>query len=370
MSNARSLELVPTQASDTSRQGKRILLVRTDRLGDVILTLPMLSVLRKHFPDAYLAILLRTYTAPLVEGNPYLDEVMLYDNNNTLIPFRDLLQDVRLHRFDIAIIARPMPRVAWMVFRASIPVRIGTGFRYYSPLFNMRVFEHRKDAKRHELDYNLNLLKGVGCSIDGPPDFSLTVPKEADVKIENLLHQFPIDHSKEIIVIHPGTGGSAKEWPARMFGELANRLQEERGAQILLTGVKGEERKVAEVLIGSKGKAIPLVGRLSLMELGAVIKRADLFVSNSTGPLHLAVALGTPVVSLFSQLLPMSAFRWGPYTSRKRVLVPAKPESCGDCARKDATSCACMTTISVDDVYLAACSLLAEYGSKRLVSNG
>ena len=371
MSNARSPDLLHTHASDTSRQGKRILLVRTDRLGDVILTLPMLSVLRKQFPDAYLAVLLRSYTAPIVEGNPHLDEIILYDDDGgQLIPADNMVQTIRDYKFDIAIVARPMPRVAWITFRAAVPVRIGTGFRYYSILFNKRVFEHRKDAKRHELDYNLNLLKLLGCSIEGPPDFSLGIPPDADVKIEALLRQFRVDHEKEIVVIHPGTGGSAREWPAAFFGNLADRLQEERGAQVILTGAKGEERKVAEVLIGSKGKAIPLVGRLSLMELGAVIKRANLFVSNSTGPLHLAAAVGTPVVGLFSQLVPMSAARWGPYTAKKRVLVPDKPIDCKDCLRNDEMACACMASISVDQVYRAACSLLVGNGTKQLVSHG
>src|SRR5439155_26398816 len=125
-----------------------------------------------------------------------------------------------------------------------------------------------------------------------------------------------------IVVIHPGTGGSAREWPAEYFGHLSTRLQSERGAQILITGAKGEERKVAAVLIGSKGKGIPLVGRLSLNELTAVIKRANLFISNSTGPLHIAAAVGTPVVSMFPQITAMSAARWGPYTTKKRVLIP------------------------------------------------
>ena len=370
VSNALSAELLHTRMSDTFRDGKRILLVRTDRLGDVVLTLPMLSALRKHFPDAYLAILLRRYTSPIVERNPHLDAVIPYDEDDRLIPVNEMVRRIKEYRFDFAIVARPMLRVAWITFRAAIPLRVGTGFRYYSILFNKRVFEHRKDAKRHELDYNLNLLKSIGCSVEDPPDFSLQIPPDNEAKIESLFRQFSIDHDKEVVVIHPGTGGSAREWPADFFGKLANRLQEERGAQVILTGAKGEERKVAEVLLGSKGKAIPLVGRLSLMELGAVIKRANLFISNSTGPLHMAAALGTPVVSLFPQLVPMSAARWGPYTSKKRVLVPDKPINCQDCLHKAMTSCACMASISVDEVYRAACSLLVEYGTSQLVSHG
>ncbi len=369
MSNARSLDLFHTHATDTSRHGKRILLVRTDRLGDVVLTLPMLPILRRHFPDAFIAMLLRSYTATLVEGHPHVDALLLYDDGNQLIAFNQMLKQIRGYEFDIAIVARPTARLAWMMFRASIPVRVGTGFRYYSPLFNKRIFEHRKDARRHELDYNLNLLKALGCAIEGPPEFSLTIPSDSEAKIDELLRQFSVDHDKELIVIHPGTGGSAREWPAEFFGRLAARFEEERGSQVVLTGAKGEERKVAEVLIASKGRAIPLVGRLSLKELSAVIKRANLFVSNSTGPLHLAAALGTPVVGLFPQHIPMSAVRWGPYTSKKRVLVPDKPVNCSECINNKGAPCDCMMSISVGDVYLASSSLLAEQRNKHLVSN-
>jgi heptosyltransferase-2 len=256
-----------------------------------------------------------------------------------------------------------------MMFRARIPERIGSGYRYYSLLFNKRVYEHRKDAKRHELEYNLNLLKKLGCPTGGKPEFSMLIPPQVDAKVESLLTSLTVDRKKEIIVIHPGTGGSAKEWPAENFGHLAARLQVERDCQIIITGSTGEERKAEEVLRGTKGKAIPLVGRLSLKELTAVIKRASLFISNSTGPLHIAAAIGTPVLCMFPQITTMNAVRWGPYTSRKRVLVPDRPLDCIECSKEKGLPCPCMMSISVDQGYNAACSLLAETKNIALVPN-
>ncbi|MBM2841553.1 MAG: ADP-heptose:LPS heptosyltransferase, partial [Bacteroidetes bacterium] len=226
MSNARSLELLHTRVSDTSQRSTRILLVRTDRLGDVILTLPMLPLLRKRFPDARIDMLLTTYTSELVSGNPYVNEILHYDNADGLIPFRSMLQTIRSRDFDIAIVVHPTPRLAWLVFRAGIPLRIGTGYRYYSVLFNRRVFEHRKDAKRHELEYNLNLLKELDCPIDGEPEFAITIPAEVEAKVEGLLSQLQIDRERELVIIHPGSGGSAREWPAGYFGMLAEKLQD------------------------------------------------------------------------------------------------------------------------------------------------
>ena len=190
-----------------------------------------------------------------------------------------------------------------------------------------------------------------------------------DSKVDKLFESLGIDREKEIIVVHPGTGGSAKEWPQEFFGHLAARLHAERGVQILITGSRGEERKVASVLIGAKGNAIPLVGRLTLKELAALIRKAALFISNSTGPMHIAVAAGTPVLSMFPQITAMNAVRWGPYTSKKRVLVPDKPVDCAECTNKQELHCACMMSISVDQAYDAACSLLAEQKKKESVLN-
>lgn len=354
---------------DTSQRSMRILLVRTDRLGDVILTLPMLPLLRKRFPGAFIGLLLKKYTADLVEGNPYADELLLYDDGQSLIPSAVMVKTIKAKNFDIAIVVHPTPRIAWLLFRAGIPERIGSGYRYYSLLFNKRVYEHRKDAKRHELEYNLNLLKKLDCPIGGKPEFALTIPPGVDATVEGLFASVGIDPKKEIIVVHPGTGGSAKEWPADNFGLLAARLQTERDGQILITGSQEEEPKVARVLLGTKGKGIPLAGRLSLKELAAVIKRASLFISNSTGPLHIAAAVGTPAVCMFSQITTMSAARWGPYTPKKRVLVPDKPVDCAECSDGRELPCACMMSISVDQAYDAACSLLAERRTKESFPN-
>jgi lipopolysaccharide heptosyltransferase II len=353
--------------ADTSQHSKRILLVRTDRLGDVILTLPMISLLRKRFPDAWIAMLLREYTAGIVEGHRQLNEIILADRNTIPLPSSELIATLRQKNFDTAILVRPMLGMAWIIYRAGIPLRIGTGYRWYSPLFNGKVYEHRKDAKRHELEYNISLLQGLGCSLEGEPEFGITIPPGVNEKVTALFDSMGIDRTKEIIVVHPGTGGSAREWPAEYFGILAAKLQAQRGVQVLVTGSKGEERKVASVLIETKGVAIPLVGVLSLKELAAVIGRSALFISNSTGPLHIAVAMGTPVLSMFPQKLPMSAARWGPYTSRKQVLSPAADLDCSDCENRKDMPCACMMTISVEQAYDAACRLLKEFGQERVV---
>jgi len=364
--NAWSNSLLQTHVGNTPHQVKRILLVRTDRLGDVILTLPMLPAIRACFPDAHIAMLLRRYTGEIVEGNPYVNELIWYDHDDQLIPFGRMRRIIREKAFDTAIVVYPRLRLAWLMFRSGIPVRIGTGYRYYSFLFNRKVFEHRSDARRHEVEYDLNLLREIGCPV--PQDnvrFEINIPTTAIDRVHRLLQQLRLDPGKDVVVVHPGSGGSAREWSAERFGELAAKLITERGVHVLVTGGKGEEKKVAEILVATRGLAIPLVNKLNLKELAALLQSVSLFISNSTGPLHLAVAVETPVVGLFPQITALSAKRWGPYSGTRRVLVPDKPIDCSECIRANGRHCACMQSITVEDVYAASCSILDETKQKQ-----
>lgn len=345
---------------------KRILLVRTDRLGDVILTLPMLPALRKCFPDAYIAMLLRRCTGEILEGNPHLDELIWYDRGPTNIPFNEMSATLRARKFDAAVVVYPRLRLAWLMWRSGIPLRIGTGYRYYSLLFNKRVFEHRKDAQRHEVEYNLNLLRELNCELarDFEVSFHIAIPVEAEKTVETLCESLSIER-KRFVIVHPGSGGSAREWSPENFGKLAASLATD--FKVVVTGTHSEEAKVSAVVSASGGAAIPIVGKLNLKELAALIRASSLFVSNSTGPLHLAVAMRTPVVGLYPQHTAMSAKRWGPYTENKVVFVPERPLDCNVCVENKSV-CACMATISVERVHAAARGLLAQHQSGVLAN--
>ena len=345
---------------------ERILIVRTDRLGDVVLTLPMISTLRKSFPKSYISMLLRHYTGEIVEGNPYLDKILWYDDGHAPIPFGAMAAAIRREHFDVVVVVHPTPRLAWMMFISGIPQRIGTGYRYYSFLFNHRVFEHRRDARRHELEYNLQLLGGLGCqppAVIGIQDFGLRIPAESAVLVERRLDLLGIDDGTKIVLVHPGSGGSAREWPIEYFGDLACRLSDEPGVRIIVTGGRGEEARADAIVKATNGKAVSVVGQLGLKELAALCARASLFISNSTGPLHVAAAVGAPVIGIYPQLTPMSPMRWGPYTDRKRVYVPDKPVDCRECQNEPKLGCPCMASISVDEVLKGAHELLESGGS-------
>ncbi len=340
------------------REFRRILVVRIDRIGDVILTLPMLDVLRKNFPHAHIAILLRRYTKELVEENKNIDEILFYDNGNAVLPFYQIVSELRRGKFDVAIITYPRFRLAWVIWWAGIPLRVGTGYRWYSFLFNNKVFVHRKVAERHEAEYNLDLLKAIGCEAEGIIIPRLEIPQHVSLATQQRLAQFGVEPGKRIVVLHPGSGGSGRDWSPAKFGALGRELSHFPDVQVVVTGGSGEGRLVRSVadMIGIN---VPMIiNQLSLKEYAALAGMASLLVANSTGPLHIAAAVGTPVIGLYSQITAMSRRRWGPCTERKTLFIPKdKPLDCHKCIT--ATACECMESISVNEVFLAARQVLS-----------
>jgi heptosyltransferase III len=348
-----------------AKEPERILLVRTDRLGDVILTLPMIGVLRKQYPHAAISMLLQHYTGEIVQGHRELAGILWYDGDGRPVPFFAMLRSIRAHRFDAVVVARPTPRLAWLMFLARIPVRIGTGYRAYSFLFNSRVFEHRKDARRHELEYNLNLLLALGVraeALKDPVVYGLRVSPEDEKSARDVLARRGLSLDHPFAVIHPGTGGSAREWQIGNLSELGRRICRQKKMAVVVTG-NAAERSLAETLAGQIGSgSVSVAGELTMKQLAAVLERARIWIGHSTGPLHLAVALGTPVVGLYPQMIPMSPRRWGPYTPMSRVHVPDRPADCTKCEDGKLGHCPCMDTITVNEVFRSVNELLTESG--------
>ncbi|HXX64106.1 MAG TPA: glycosyltransferase family 9 protein, partial [Bacteroidota bacterium] len=239
----------------------------------------------------------------------------------------------------------------------GVPLRVGTGYRFYSLLFNRRVYTHRKTAERHELEYNIELLSALGCKATPrkPLVFPLVVDEESQRSVERLLARLGIRGS--YAVIHPGSGGSAREWPREHFASLAAALIDRLSLSVVVTGTSEEAPLAEEIVHLSGGRAVSLAGALSVKELAALLRRAVLVAANSTGPIHLAAALNTPVLGFYPQIPVMGARRWGPWTEKARVLIPEKPTSCTDCRRPGAR-CACMASISVEGAIAAAQELL------------
>ncbi|MBI1803547.1 MAG: glycosyltransferase family 9 protein [Ignavibacteriae bacterium] len=319
----------------------------------------MAEMLKKHFPSVQIGMLIQRYTEEIVEANRAVDEVLFYDDGKYPLPLFHLVATLRTGRFDAVFHTHPRFRLALITWFARVPVRVGTGYRWYSFLFNRKVYEHRKDAKRHELEYNLNLLTAIGCPVDyeGVTP-SLEVKPHVVDRVKSLLVERGIQKNERIVILHPGSGGSARDWSPQNFGKLGQCLAQLPHVRIIVTGGASEQNLVHEVQSIAGEKALTMVNQLNLKELAALAKLSSLFVANSTGPLHIAAAVGTPVIGFFPNIKPLSAERWGPYTSKKTIFTPInRPHDCSDCMKNN-TSCECMNSISVDDVYKAAIQYL------------
>jgi len=141
---------------------KNILIVRTDRIGDLVLTLPLAGLIKKQFPNSKVSFLVRDYTKNIVNNHPFIDEVLVFKEVNGNSSLFSNINLIKQKNFDSCIVVYPRFKISLIVFLSRVKNRIGTGFRWYSFLFNQKVYEHRKNAERHELEYNINLLEKLG----------------------------------------------------------------------------------------------------------------------------------------------------------------------------------------------------------------
>ncbi len=331
---------------------KNILLVRIDRIGDVLLSLPMLPLLRRSYPNARISVLTRRYTRELVDHHSCVDEVLIYEHEDNIRSLWTILKELRKRCFDIAVIPYPRFRPTLLLFFSGIRIRVGSGYRWYSFLFNRRVFEHRKDGKKHEVEYNLNLLRPLGIEAQGHPEFEFSISSSARNAVDSMLAHQSVSPQEKFVVFHPGSGGSARDWSGENFSKLGNEVHRRLGVKVIVTGGKGEEALVRRIIDGMTGSPLSVVGKLSLMELGELIRRAKVFVSNSTGPMHIAAIVGTPVVAFFPPIVQCSPVRWGPYTEKKRIFL-AENKNCELCKGSPCRSNVCMDQITVEEVFFA-----------------
>jgi heptosyltransferase-2 len=338
---------------------KRILIVRTDKIGDVVLSTPVIKVLRDEYPDAYIAMMVSPYAKDIVEGNPYLDDVIIYDKNGKHKSWRRSIKFVgslKKKRFDLALILHPTNRAHLVTFFAGIPRRIGydskCGF-----LLTDRIKHAKQFGERHELEYNLDLVRYLGIE---PREKNLFIPfkTESEKHIDQLLETAGINKSEKILAIHPGASCPSKIWPQERFAQVADRLIKKYGFKAFVLGGPKDLSLAQNLVEHMRTPAINLAGKTSISQLASILRRCELFISNDSGPMHIAVAAGTPVIAIFGRSQKgLSPKRWGPLGKRDKILH--KPVGCLEClAHNCKKEFACLKAISAEDVLGAADAIL------------
>ncbi len=319
----------------------------------------MAEAIRQHDADARITFIVQEYTRSIAALNPFIDDIIS-------IPSRDLSGGIaafsrilREQRLDAAFFAYPRPRLAFAARLAGIPLRAGIAYRWYSFLFTHRRKEHRHPSRLHERDYNLRLLESAGIDAEDGLLPRLEISAALRAEARTVLEAATLDARRPFAVLHPGSGGSARDWSAGRFAELAQRLgQHAEGMQTLVTGTAAERTLVEEVVRGSGGQAHALAAPVSLTQLAAILSEARLCVANSTGPLHLAAAVGTPVLGLYPFERVQHPRRWGPLGRTTRVLLPPRDPDCRDCTKGSCARHDDMSRIGSDEAFTAALELL------------
>jgi ADP-heptose:LPS heptosyltransferase len=292
------------------------------------------------------------YTEPVLKFNPHVDDVILYEKEES---DRELRSRMAQGRFDAAVLLHPTFRLAWIMVRAGIPNRFGTASRLYSLLFNRRVWLRRSIAGLHESECNLAMVEPLcGKTDDLLPEVYVSGAEKAETK--EVLRSLALN-SGDFVAIHPGSGGSARDWPYRSFASLADAVAVKLGKRVLVTGGPGEAELASKMTGLMHEPPASLVGKLGVRQLASILQEAAVLVTNSTGPMHLATAVGTPVVAVFCPIEGCSPSRWGPLGDRNVVLRPEVP-GCSDCVGQRCAHYDCMEKVDVEDVLGAVERLL------------
>jgi ADP-heptose:LPS heptosyltransferase len=294
-------------------EAKSIAIVRTDKLGDMVLTLPMIPALKKINPKSQISVIASSYCEPLLSGQELIHQTHYVDKTEGGI--KRIFKD---NRFDAVFFPRPKFDEILAANRAGIKLRIGSGYRWYSFLLNNQVFVHRKYAEKSEAQYNVDLISSVaGIALEA----KALAPKYDEAEFLELKERLGI--SEKFIIIHPGGGGSAPRWSAENFGELAKKVESLNQFQIFISGSKYEKDKCAIVKSYSPN-AIDISGDVNLRQMIGLCKNTQALVSNSTGVLHIAASFDSPILGFYPNTLSMSAKRWGPLTAKSIILNPPK----------------------------------------------
>jgi heptosyltransferase-2 len=305
------------------------LVVRNDRFGEFLLNIPAIRALKETFPQAKLTVAVNPLVKELVDAVECVDQVVVWDES-----FR---KSLRKQKFDLCVILNPTKEAHWAAFRAGIPIRLGYD-RKWGCLLTHRLKDTKHIGNRHEVECNLELVglvgakiqdKAIGLAQEGSALPRAFRPRSLLPVPDNAKYEF----LQGVVAIHPFTSDPVKLWPQGRFMELAQRITKELKLKVVLVGKieiensrdwprpdgLGTSSGIAPSVASSPAAfrndgIINMINKTSLVELAALLKRCSLLITCDSGPMHLACAVGTPVIALFRNDLPgKTAHRWGPW---------------------------------------------------------
>lgn len=328
----------------------RILIARIDRIGDVVLSTPIPREVKRKYPDSFVAVLVKEYTKDIYINNPYVDEIIIYDEDRVNSNFGKDVKKMRRFKFNHALMLLPNERLNWLLFFSGIRKRIGVSRKLYQFLSFTKYVKRKKYIPlRHEADYCLDMIRKIGIEPQSiNPEIYLG--KDEKHKVSNL--KSLLSNTNKIIVgINSTSGNSAPNLQVAEYKKIINKLLENDYIKVVLTDYDppAELLNINGVDCINKGKQL----RESILNLAAV----DILLSASTGPMHIAAALKVKTVSLFCPLTACSPKLWGPLGNKSKIILPEEsycstvcpgdPKKC-DFSGKDGISAEKVVQVTLD----------------------
>ncbi|MBI5056113.1 MAG: lipopolysaccharide heptosyltransferase II [Nitrospirae bacterium] len=333
----------------------KILIRGVNWIGDAVLTTPSIRAIRRAYPDARISLLVKPWVSEIYKENPDINEVILYDEGYKGIAGKlKLAKRLRQERFDIAILFQNAFDAALITWLAGIPKRIGYKRDGRGFLLTKAIPVTIDILSQHQVYYYLNILKAIGIETKETHPYIYLSDEERQWARDVFFNpQSPTPNPRLLIGINPGaTYGSAKRWMPERFAEVIRRTIDEVNGRVIIFGSKSEV-EIADEIVSSvgairKSSLLNMAGKTTLRQLASLISECDAFITNDSGPMHMAAALFVPVVAIFGSTNKMTT---GPFGEGHRIIV--KDLSCSPCMERECPEghLKCMAEISADDVF-------------------
>ena len=326
---------------------ERILIIRNDGIGDAVLSLASLRSVRNSYPEAKISVLASALNQEIFSQDNLADEILVFDHKSSLTNKLEAIRLLKKRKFDLALDLRHADTLteALIIFFAGIPERIGYSVGKHGFLFTKR--EHLADPDNtHEVDISLNIARASGAT-KLQRDFFWMVGQPEKEKISGFLKETGIKDADLVIGVNPGGKNLNQRWEIEKFAALCDSIIENYDAKIIFTGSLQDQEMIKQIMdIMQKNAAVSSAGKLNLRQLFALIQRCCLFISNNTGPLHMACALNIPTVSING---PTVFNRWEPIGNQNLSLKKNMP--CQPCGLPQCQDPRCMKMIDTGEVF-------------------
>ena len=353
---------------------ERLLLIRLRQIGDVVFTTPAIRGLREHFPAAHITYIVEQAAAPVVTGNPHLDDVIVTPGHGGFAGIRDdiaLIRRLRAARFDMAIDFHGGPRSSLITWMSGVPVRVGYDVRGRGWMYTVRVPRPRHIRPRHAVLNQWDLLNAIGLPT---PDarrapVEMTTDPASSATVASRLAGAGVREDDRVIVIHVSAGNPFRRWPLDRFAALIAALARADARRRLVVTSGPSEREAASTVIeqaralltaGDDAGRVLACGEFSLAEFRALVERAALYIGGDSGPLHIASTSQVPIVGLYGPTLPVRSAPWrAPEWISEAVEVEGLPCRPCDQRRCEPGDFRCLTWLGAERVAAAAERALA-----------